>query len=436
MATRLTNTAIESALARRPVGSRIELADDREFGLRLRAGRRGGKWSLLSQMPDGARIRVQIGSWPGLGISDARKEAQTIKRQLEKGVNPNEAKRAARDHATVAELLNIYERLKLSKLRSGAEIDRALRRVLKRFLDRDPLSITRHQIATAIDRVAEKAPISGNRCLAFCRAFFNWAEGRGHIEKNPASAIPKPSPEVARDRTPSPDELAEIWGAADSIGYPFGIAIKLLIVTAMRREEVGSMAISEFDLDCVGGASCATWTLPPERSKNGRAIRVPLSPLALGLVSEAQDHPSRRSDTDLMFTTTGITPSSGWSKAKTQIDKIIAGQREKLAVERGLTVKPMPHWRIHDLRRAFATIACDVLQVDPGVADRCLNHVGAATSSTISRVYGRNEMFEQRKLALFAWSDWLVQTAVIHAGSESVCKVLCDRDKQRLAGSV
>jgi integrase len=410
MATRLTNTAIESALARRPDGCRIELADDREFGLRLRAGRRGGKWSLLSQMPDGERIRVQIGSWPGLGISEARKEAQSIKRQLEKGVNPNEAKRAARDHATVAELLNVYERLKLSKLRDGINVNRALRRVLKQVLDRDPAAVTRHQIAVAIDRIAEKAPISGNRSLAYCRAFFNWSRGRGHIEVNPAASIPKPSPEVTRDRTPSPSELAEIWGAAGTIGFPFGIVIKLLIVTAMRREEVGSMRISELDLDCGSGATCATWTLPPERSKNGRAIRIPLSPLARSLILEAQNRPTRPVGADLLFTTTGTTPVSGWSKAKRQIDEAIMIHRSQKYANEEAKTQIMPEWRIHDLRRSFATIACDVLLVDPGVADRCLNHVGASTSSTIARVYGRNEMFEQRKSALFAWSEFLEKT--------------------------
>lgn len=63
-----------------------------------------------------------------------------------------------------------------------------------------------------------------------------------------------------------------------------------------------------------------------------------------------------------------------------------------------------------DLRRSFATNACDVLQIDPAVADRCLNHVGASTTSTISRVYGRNEMFEQRRDALRKWSAFFGET--------------------------
>ena len=67
----------------------------------------------------------------------------------------------------------------------------------------------------------------------------------------------------------------------------------------------------------------------------------------------------------------------------------------------------MPPWRLHDLRRGFATQACDLLQIDAAVADRCLNHVGSATTSTIARVYGRSEMFAQRRDALIRWADLL-----------------------------
>lgn len=72
--------------------------------------------------------------------------------------------------------------------------------------------------------------------------------------------------------------------------------------------------------------------------------------------------------------------------------------------------QPMGPWRLHDLRRSFATAACDLLAVDPAVADRCLNHVGASTTSTISRVYGRNEMFAQRADALRRWAALVAQT--------------------------
>lgn len=108
-----------------------------------------------------------------------------------------------------------------------------------------------------------------------------------------------------------------------------------------------------------------------------------------------------------MFSTNDENSVSGWSKAKLRLDREIAVIRAK----RGDAA--MAPWRFHDLRRSFATNACDVLQIDPAVADRCLKHVGASTTSTISRVYGRNEMFEQRRDALRKWSAFFGEAVAI-----------------------
>jgi integrase len=402
MATILTITAIESAVTKGLKGQRIELIDDREFGLRLRVGARGAKWSVLSRLPSGERLRVPLGSWPGLGIAEARRQAQAAKRSIELGENLNQKRRAARDHIKTSELIETYYQLKLSHLRTGGNAKRALMRLLRSVAKNDPASITRQQIVTALDRIALTAPIGANRTLAYCRAFLNWAVGRGHIDVNPALGIPKPSPERIRERTPSLDEIVEIWRAAEELGYPFGPAVKLLIVLPMRREEISSLRLDEMDFADSESKAGPVWTLPADRTKNGRALRVPLPSLACDVIRATLSSPMRPQSCDFLFSTTGETPPSGWTKAKRRLDSIIGQNRWHAG-----NTTAMPHWRIHDLRRSFATLACDELQIDPTVADRCLNHVGAATTSTISRVYARNEMFEQRKAALTAWGALL-----------------------------
>jgi integrase len=176
----------------------------------------------------------------------------------------------------------------------------------------------------------------------------------------------------------------------------------------MRREEVTGIAVSELDLPEDGQG---VFTLPANRSKNDRAIRVPLSPLARSVVDRAlAARPiieSTGKPSPLLISTTGTTPASGWSKAKARLDGYIMEAREARAAESGEEAEAIQPWRLHDLRRAFATAACDILHIDPAVADRCLNHVGASTTSTISRVYGRSEMFDQRRAALTAWGALL-----------------------------
>ena len=107
------------------------------------------------------------------------------------------------------------------------------------------------------------------------------------------------------------------------MGYPFGAAIKMLILTGARREEVGGMKWSEIDP--------GKWTLPASRAKNGLDHITPLSAPAMAVL----DSVPRIGRSDLVFTTNSAAPVSGWSKAKVQIDRLSG----------------VANWVLHDLRR-------------------------------------------------------------------------------------
>ena len=353
--------------------------------------------------PDGERARVPLGGWPKVGLEQARALAQGFKRTI------RQLEADADAELTVSILMERYRTRRLRQLRKGAVIFRALEVALDPIKTRDVTSLTRREIGSVIDDMADRAPIHANRVLAYAKAMFSWAVGRGYIDQSPAAAIAKPTLEIARDRTPSLSELAEIWNAAIELGYPFGHVVRLLMLTATRRDEVAAMRAEELQL----ALEEATWTIPPDRSKNGRAIRIPVTLIARDIIL---DGVQRRSvESPLLFTTTGQSPVSGWSKAKNRLDLIIARNRRS----GDPMAQAMPPWRIHDLRRSFATHACDVLKLDPAVADRCLNHVGASTTSTISRVYARNELFDQRREALSAWSCLLQQAIAATAPAEA-----------------
>jgi integrase len=303
---------------------------------------------------------------------------------------------------TVGDLLCAYERRKLHQLRRGAATYRHLKTVLQPVAGKDVTLLTRRELGMLIDDLADRAPIQANRTLAYMKAFFGWAVGRGYMDTSPAAPLAKPVREIARERAPDIVELAEIWVAAESLGYPFGDAVRLLMLTASRRDEVSAMRVDELDL---GACGTLCWTIPAARSKTGRSIKLALPNLARSIVESALA--ARPAGSQWVFSTNGSRPISGWSKAKARLDQTIVRHRLLENVEPAY----LTPWRLHDLRRSFATLACDALNIDPAVADRCLNHVGASTRSTISRVYGRSEFFEQRKDALSRWSE-LIQAAV------------------------
>jgi integrase len=392
----LTEETIRAVMGSIEEGQRQDLLDPQTPGLQLRVTSTGAHWSLRIYVQGSTRVRLPLGAWPALSIENARASALAVKSQM------TGEETEASGSLTLGALLAQYDRRRLGQLRRGVGVKRALARGFAGLRHREISTIGRRDIVAAIDAVAETAPVQANRTLAYAKAFFSWAVGRGYLDRHPAAGIPKVVNETSRDRTPTLGEVAEIWLACDAIGYPFGPAIQLLILTAVRRDEGGALRLSELDLPPGEQEGC--WTIPAARSKNGRAIRVPLSAAARRVIEAAARQ--RSVVGPYLFTTTGRTAASGWARAKRRLDDRIAEAR--LARQ---ALGEMPPWRLHDLRRAFATAASDILHVDPAVADRCLNHVGSSTTSTIARVYGRNEMFDQRQDALRKWAE-LVEAAV------------------------
>lgn len=420
MANSLNRQAIEGLVARARIakGKQLELADEREVGLRIRAGERSATWLLCARLRNGKRTRIKLGSWPAMGLSDAREAARLKRNEVIAGVDPNELKReevraaamAAKAQRKLCDVLDDYERIKLSQLRTGTETRRAIdgkSGLLKAFANKDIASITRGDVVDAVRKYAERAPIGANRSLAFVKAFMNWCVDQEILESNPAATIKKPSKERTRDRFHTLDELMEIWAAMGELGYPFGPLFRLLVVVPMRREEVAAISLSELDLEPGGNADDAVWTLPASRTKRANALRVPLAPLACSLLKEAIASPERPKDSPFVFSMTGDTSVSGYAKAKRRLDRIIQEKREKAAQAAGADAVTMEHWTIHDLRTTFSTLACEKLGADIAVVDRILNHVATATTSKIMRTYNKSELFERRKQVMRDWASLL-----------------------------
>lgn len=234
---------------------------------------------------------------------------------------------------------------------------------------------------------AGKGPIA-SRTTAYARACYSWAVKRGCLTENPFANLPIPSANKSRDRVLGDAEIATIYKSSAALGYPFGPLIQLLLLTAQRRDEVAEMRWSEISLDGT------TWTLPAGRAKNDKAHIVHLPPEARAILAALP----RRTDTDLIFTTTGRTAVSGFSKVKERLDGAMAGENPKEAIT---------DWRFHDLRRSCVTWLAGA-GFNPAVADKILNHTTATSMTTVGQVYQRAEYLPERKRALEAWAAHIV----------------------------
>jgi len=70
---------------------------------------------------------------------------------------------------------------------------------------------------------------------------------------------------------------------SETLTWPARQAVRLLLLTGARVNEIVQAAWSEFDL------AGEVWTLPEERSKNHRTLLTPITPLVAELLAELRD---------------------------------------------------------------------------------------------------------------------------------------------------
>ena len=213
-----------------------------------------------------------------------------------------------------------------NRLRTAEETKRLLDlHVLPRWRSRLAREITRRDVLDVLDRVFESGkPIAANRTLAAIRKMFNWAVARDMLTASPCTGVKPPTVERARDRVLSDDELKLIWQAARKVGGSFGSLVQLLMLIGQRRNEVSEMQWGELDLEV------RLWTLPRERVKTDQPHEVPLS----GPVIAVLETVPRIADSLFVLTTTGVTPSNGFSKGKRRIRRLVASGYASVAAAR------------------------------------------------------------------------------------------------------
>jgi integrase len=212
------------------------------------------------------------------------------------------------------------------------------------------------------------------------------------VPGNPFQGLPISAGASARERVLTDDELAEVWAAAGTLGYPWGPFFRLPMLTLQRREEVAGIRWSEIDLEK------RIWSIPGARMKNGRPHDVHLSDPACTVLRESPRVEGR----DFVFSTTGKTPVSGFSKAKAALDVAIVTARAETAAKADGKPQPLAEWRIHDLRRSgVSTLAR--FGFDSIVADKILAHQPTKLRG-VAGIYQRHEFLRERAAALDAWA--------------------------------
>jgi integrase len=263
-----------------PTAGRLELADAACRGLWLRVTTTGAKSFALRFRSNGRSERLLLGHYPDLALRDARKLADAMRREVAEGKNPSAHKRgaSARNFAVLADRY-MEEHARRFK-RSANEDERNLRlHVLPRWAHRDVTKIERADVIELVERIVSAGtPIAANRVQALVSKMFSFAVDAGLVKANPCIRLSKRGQENVKTRTLTDAEIRLFWNRViePPVSRPVGIAFRLVLALGVRPGEVSVMAVSELELE---GDKPVAWTIPPARSKNGRAHFAPLSPL-------------------------------------------------------------------------------------------------------------------------------------------------------------
>jgi integrase len=397
-----------------------------QFGVRIGDAKGDLTFILYGRMPGSSvPVRRTLGKYPSMTLAEGRAAAKAAKEQIAKGIDPREAKRqrreaiARRKKDSLGAVLADFVRDRLSTQRKGVEVERILRRHLADWMDRPAASITTREARDLIK--AKKATrYEAHNIYGSASQLFSYAldEDCYNVEANPFASI-KPSKligeKIARDRILSEDEIFALWRAASRTPYPAGAAYKLLILTALRLNEVVQASWSEFEKNNI-------WVIPAARmkGKNGKA-RPHAVPITAEIAAVLAELP-RFQGGDYLFTwTTGKTPTEIGSKVKGRIDARMLCTLRALARRRGENPAKvmLPRWTNHDIRRSVRSQLSRIKTITEETREAVLAHVRPG----IVGVYDRYDRLDEKREALEAWAARLRSIIEPTAPSDNVVQL-------------
>jgi len=322
----------------------------RGLGLRVTANN-ARSWTMDYTDAAGKRRRATLARWPDLTLEQARTRASEFHSAMARGEGgPLEAKRAAREQAqaeqmrrehdkTVAQLAQLWMEghARLHKSPVSQVNDRSIlnRHILPRLGSMKVADVTSDDVEALHTALVEKTPTQANRVHALLTTLMRYAIKKKYRADTPCVGL-KRYKEKARVVHTTREQLDRLYAALEAHPNRQAInAIKLLVWTGSRRNEVMGASWSEFDL------TRGLWNKPAERTKQKRASSIPLNPLALKLLREM--HTAKNGE--LLF------PSrADRTRPMRDVRKFWATVCNAAGLET---------LRVHDLRHVFATTALE-----------------------------------------------------------------------------
>jgi integrase len=341
-----------------------------------------------------------LGPYDLLTLAEARDRGYQARRQLLDGVDPLEAKRAAKRQQRASQTRAMtFKQAATAYIaaqepswrgnRSSVQWTQSLQKYVFPYIGSLPVSeIDTPRVLSVLEPVWTRIPETSRRLRNRIELVLDYATAHGLRQgDNPArwkglleNILPdqRKSNGVKHHAAMAwrdvPAFVTRLRDTPDNAAR----ALELAILCAARASEVLNARWSEIDLDT------ATWVIPAERMKNHREHRVPLSPCAVELLTNLPRVG------EYVFVGRGDGPPN----------------RTTLL----LMLQRMGHSKLtaHGFRSSFSSWANETTQYPPHVIEMALAHV---VGGAVERAYRRSTLLEQRRQLLEDWARFCANEA-------------------------
>jgi len=374
---------------------------DTHRGLHLWVKSDKAKYWIYRNAKDGKRTDISLGSFPRVGVAEARRKAGELADQIGHGVMPVTrrmeiavAKEAEKQAITFSELAkqiveskqpewknakhaqqwtNTLEEYAFPQIGQKALADITTDDILQILL---PIWQTKTETATRlrgrIERVLAAATIKG------LRHGVNPAQWRGHLDCLLPQA--KKLKKVKHHPAMPYQELPQFIELLQGRDGAAALALEFCILTAARTSEVLLAKRSEIAGD--------VWTVPAERMKAGREHKVPLCSRTHQLITKAMELDA---DSECVFS----------KKGKPMSNMAFLALLKRMGRDDATT---------HGFRSTFRDWVSEETDHSPEVAEMALAHTIA---NRVEAAYRRGDLLEKRRALLQDWQTYCMNADLI-----------------------
>ncbi len=364
-------------------------------GLYIEIAPSGGKWWRYKFRFGGKEQRLSLGTYPDVGLKEARALHAIERQKLVAGINPAETRKAEKitNKITASNNFEVIARewaVSYFTNKSESHKERTTRRLenyIFPWLGSKPISeVTAPQILEVIKRIENLNKLeTAHRTLQAISQVFRYAVQTGKALRDPCVDLRGALPATVVKHMAAftePKEIAELLRAIDGFTGSFTVqcALKLSPLVFVRPSELRTAKWADIDLEA------NEWRYKVSKTKTLHLV--PLSKQAAKLFTEMK---ALSGHGEFVF-------QGGHDPKKPMSAAAINAALQRMGYDTKTEITA------HGFRAMARTILHERLNIDPYIIEHQLAH---KVPDALGAAYNRTKFIEQRVVMMQSWADYL-----------------------------